>query len=133
MEYSTQVPLFHSCLLCDHYFNCKRFSSLDFKKHLLSKKHLALCKLLVDLKTQKKKKLIEMGDKPSESDYQTIEQISGNGKTLKIFTISNKQFLPFDYQTYTQYCIRTENEKTFKKIRALINDSETSEDSDENL
>ncbi len=62
MEYPKDNAFAHSCLLCDKYHNhsnsskkSQLFSSLAFKRHLLSKKHLAICSRLLELKEQKKR------------------------------------------------------------------------------
>ena len=142
-------PSYHSCLLCnDHLLTNKLFSSLAFKKHLLSKKHLAICRMLVELKTQKRLQLIEIGDELSESadnDYTTIEELSADEKTKKIFVICNK-YLHGKTATFktarTVVDYRNKKHQLFnvldqykasklKEIREQLSESESSEDENE--
>ena len=82
---------FKRCFTC----NNSLLSPLAFKRHLLSKKHLAICRLLVELKTQKKKKLMEIVNE--NNGYTTIEELSNDGKKMKIFVICNEEFSTVDY------------------------------------
>ncbi len=105
-------PSYHSCLVCDdQLLTNKLFSPLAFKRHLLSKKHLAICRLLVELKAQKRLKLIEIGDEPAANSYTTIEELSADEKKMKVFIICNKELSKrqelssVDYNNKKTYCI----------------------------
>ena len=95
MEYPAVA---HSCLLCDKYFfgssrKTQIFSPLAFKSHLLSEKHLAVEKELLELKKQKRLREIKnWNSSPSNGSYTatTIGEIRDNGK-LRIFVIGDSR------------------------------------------